>query len=157
MLHRAPCQRGLRSAWLSNSREYIGAAVGADAADEFFADESSLRIFVWAAAHEGCSLHTPHVHQESAVSGVFYVSVPPLSGPISFDDPRGMRPPFAANRLVHYPSAGELLLFPPWIVHGFVENKAGMAGQPRLAEARGSLGHDLALEEASGEPAGRRL
>ena len=70
----------------------------------------------WAAAHEGCSLHTPHVHQESAVSGVFYVSVPPRSGPISFDDPRGMRPPFAANRLVHYPSAGELLLFPPWIV-----------------------------------------
>ena len=116
MLHRAPWQRGLRSAWLSNSREYIGAAVGADAADEFFADESSLRIFVWAAAHEGCSLHTPHVHQESAVSGVFYVSVPPQSGPISFDDPRGMRPPFAANRLVHYPSAGELLLFPPWIV-----------------------------------------
>ena len=114
-----------------------------------------MRIFVWAAAHEGCSLHTPHVHQESAVSGVFYVSVPPLSGPISFDDPRGMRPPFAANRLVHYPSAGELLLFPPWIVHGFVESKADMAGQPGLAEVRGSLEHDLALEEASGEPAGR--
>ena len=97
------------------------------------------------------------MHQESAVSGVFYVSVPPLSGPISFDDPRGMRPPFAANRLVHYPSAGELLLFPPWIVHGFVESKAGMAGQPRLAETRGSLEHGLALEEASREPAGRSL
>ena len=46
-----------------------------------------------------------------------------------------------------------------------VENAASMAGQrealpadcPRLVGARGSLGHALALREASGEPAGRRL
>ena len=47
-----------------------------------------------------------------------------------------------------------------------VENKADMAGQasaaieadrPRLAEARGSLRRDLALNEASRAPAGRRL
>jgi hypothetical protein len=33
-------------------------------------------------------------------------------------DPRGTRPPFARNRLHHDPIAGELLLFPPWLVHG---------------------------------------
>ena len=55
--------RNLRGAWLSNAREYVGAAVGPDAADEFFADGSAIRLFVWAAAHHGCSLHTPHVHQ----------------------------------------------------------------------------------------------
>ena len=46
-----------------------------------------------------------------------------------------------------------------------MENKAGAAGQraaqaagrPLLAEARGSLEHDLALTEASREPAGRGL
>ncbi len=123
--------RALRGAWLSNTREYIGAAVGAETADEFFEDPSAIRMFVWAAVHERCSLHTPHVHQESAVSGVFYVSVPERSGHISFDDPRGLRPPFAANRLVHTPSAGELLLFPPWLVHG-VAPSCDAAG-PRIA------------------------
>ena len=34
---------------------------------------------------------------------------------------------------------------------------AQAAGWPRLAEARGSLRHDLALKGASGEPAGRGL
>ena len=34
---------------------------------------------------------------------------------------------------------------------------AQVAEWPRLAEAHGSLGHDLAPREASGEPAGRRL
>ena len=34
---------------------------------------------------------------------------------------------------------------------------AQAAGWPRLAEAHGSLAHDLAPREASGEPAGRRL
>ena len=34
---------------------------------------------------------------------------------------------------------------------------AQAAGWPRLAEAPGSLGRDLALEGASGEPAGRGL
>ena len=59
----AAAMRNLRGAWLSNAREYVGAAVGPDAADEFFADGSAIRLFVWAAAHHGCSLHTPHVHQ----------------------------------------------------------------------------------------------
>ena len=53
----------LRGAWLSNAREYVGSAVGDDAADDFFVDPTALRLFVWAAAHDGCSLHTPHVHQ----------------------------------------------------------------------------------------------
>ena len=37
---------------------------------------------------------------------------------LSPQDPRGTRPPFARNRLHHAPVAGELLLFPPWLVHG---------------------------------------
>ena len=36
-------------------------------------------------------------------------------------------------------------------------NAAQAAVWPRRAEARGSLDHDLALREASGEPAGRGL
>jgi hypothetical protein len=32
-----------------------------------------------------CSTHTAHVHENSAVSGVFYVRVPARSGAISFE------------------------------------------------------------------------
>ena len=71
------------------------------------------------------------MHQETAISGVFYVSAPPNSGTISFDDPRGMRPPFASNRLVHTPIAGEMLLFPPWLVHAVEPSCEATA--PRIA------------------------
>eukprot|EP00964_Phaeocystis_antarctica_P105073 scaffold70154_cov40-Phaeocystis_antarctica.AAC.1 len=40
---------------------------------------------------------------------------------------------------------------------GLGASPAQAADWPRLAEARGSLRHDLALKEASGEPAGRSL
>ena len=71
----ATAMRALRGAWLSNAREYVGAAVGAESADEFFADPAALRLFVWAAAHEGCSLHTPHVHQERAPLHCRYITI----------------------------------------------------------------------------------
>ena len=62
-------------------------------------------------------MHSRHVHDESAVSGVFYVSVPAGAGAIRFDDPRGALPPFKRNSIEHMPVSGELLLFPPWLAH----------------------------------------
>jgi uncharacterized protein (TIGR02466 family) len=34
------------------------------------------------------AIHVPHIHPHSAVSGTYYVSVPPGSGLIRFEDPR---------------------------------------------------------------------
>jgi len=121
----------LRSAWLADAREYVVGAIGEEGAAGLFDDESSLRMFVWASVHEGCSAHVGHIHENTAVSGVFYLAVPPGSGPITFDDPRGLRPPFARNRLSHEPTAGELLLFPPWIGHSVAPSCA--ATSPRVA------------------------
>ena len=76
----AAAMRNLRGAWLSNAREYVGAAVGPDAADEFFADGSAIRLFVWAAAHHGCSLHTPHVHQVGGIHARYTRDVREMQG-----------------------------------------------------------------------------
>eukprot|EP00316_Scyphosphaera_apsteinii_P022107 CAMPEP_0119325148 /NCGR_PEP_ID=MMETSP1333-20130426/65079_1 /TAXON_ID=418940 /ORGANISM="Scyphosphaera apsteinii, Strain RCC1455" /LENGTH=155 /DNA_ID=CAMNT_0007333039 /DNA_START=130 /DNA_END=594 /DNA_ORIENTATION=- len=56
----------LRKAWMSQMREYLNSAVGVDAADQLFEEESALRLFVWASVHEGCSTHAPHLHENSA-------------------------------------------------------------------------------------------
>lgn len=121
----------LRTAIVSNMREYVANSIGEDTADDYFEDKGELKLFIWASVHKGCSLHTAHVHPETAISGTFYVTAPPGSGTISFDDPRGMRPPFHQNRLVHTPEAGEMILFPPWLVHTVAPSCE--AESPRIA------------------------
>jgi uncharacterized protein (TIGR02466 family) len=34
------------------------------------------------------AVHTPHIHPHSAISGTYYVTAPPGSGAIRFEDPR---------------------------------------------------------------------
>ena len=34
------------------------------------------------------AIHAPHIHPHSAISGTYYVTVPPNSGAIRFEDPR---------------------------------------------------------------------
>lgn len=120
--------------WLTNIEAYVSGSVGEQAAKEFFGDTTQSKLlFVWAAVHEGCSAHATHIHEDSAVSGVFYVTTPPDAGEITFEDPRGLRPPFARNRLTHQPVAGELLLFPPWLHHGVAPSCGMTDGQRRVA------------------------
>ena len=96
---------------------------------------------------QGCSLHANHVHEDSALSGVFYVDAPAGSGSIVFDDPRGPRPPFARNRLAHPPSSGEVLLFPPWLSHGVAPSSCG------ASDARIALSFNVVARAASaGQP-----
>ena len=113
----------------------------------------------------------PHDHENSAVSGVFYVATPPNSGAqfsisanagllrcmqshrprrrrarvppallragcIQFEDPRTARlywgdSPFNPKPLAHTPAAGELLLFPPWLVHSVGSSEG--ATEPRVS------------------------
>ena len=80
------------------------------------AREHPFRLFMWAAVQERCIAHLLHIHKDALLSGCYYVSVPPGAGELIFEDPRGALPPFG-NRIVHSPSAGELILFPPWLAH----------------------------------------
>ena len=78
----------------------------------------------------------PHDHEEAAVSGVFYVATPPAAGNITFEDPRVARlfwsqSPFAQKTVDHEPQAGELLLFPPWLVHSVGSSEGASA--PRVS------------------------
>jgi uncharacterized protein (TIGR02466 family) len=96
-------------------------------------------MFIWASVHHQGSCHPPHVHSDSVVTGTFYAATPRSSAPIIFDDPRGKTPhdimvrveqnllhgtgdvdsgyaPFHTPYVVH-PTAGELIVFPPFLVH----------------------------------------
>lgn len=81
------------------------------------------------------AIHAPHIHPHSAVSGTFYVTVPPGSGAIRFEDPRlglmmaappkrkSARPENRAFFDVE-PRAGQLLLWESWLRHGVETNRA---------------------------------
>ena len=81
------------------------------------------------------AIHAPHIHPHSAISGTYYVTVPPGSGAIRFEDPRlGLMmaaPPRKKsarpeNRVFFdvAPRAGQLLLWESWLRHGVETNKA---------------------------------
>ena len=81
------------------------------------------------------AVHPPHIHPHSVISGTYYVSVPPKSGAIRFEDPRlammmaapprkkKARPdnrPFVDVE----PKPGMLLLWESWLRHGVQTNSA---------------------------------
>jgi uncharacterized protein (TIGR02466 family) len=81
------------------------------------------------------AVHAPHIHPHSVISGTYYVSVPPGSGAIRFEDPRlammMAAPPRKKkarpeNRLFVdvEPKAGALLLWESWLRHGVEANGA---------------------------------
>jgi uncharacterized protein (TIGR02466 family) len=79
------------------------------------------------------AVHTPHLHPHSVVSGTYYVTVPPGSGAIRFEDPRlamlMAAPPKKKNANAENrtfvdvtPKAGMLLLWESWLRHGVAAN-----------------------------------
>ena len=74
------------------------------------------------------SMHDWHTHIESTITGVYYVSVPPGSGPIIFDD--------GVERVTFKPAAGDVIVFPSWLRH--------MANVSRFDEAVHVAGSHLA-------------
>ena len=81
------------------------------------------------------AIHAPHIHPHSAISGTYYVTVPPRAGAIRFEDPRlglMMAAPQkkknarAENRrfVDVAPKTGQLLLWESWLRHGVEPNQA---------------------------------
>jgi len=84
--------------------------------------------------HKG-AVHTPHIHPHSVISGAYYVTAPPGSGAIRFEDPRlGLMmaaPPRKPNARPENrsfvdvaPKPGTLLLWESWLRHGVEPNGA---------------------------------
>ncbi len=81
------------------------------------------------------AIHAPHIHPHSVISGTYYVTVPPKSGAIRFEDPRlGLMmaaPPRKKTARPENrsfvdvaPKAGMLLLWESWLRHGVEPNQA---------------------------------
>jgi protein-export chaperone SecB len=84
---------------------------------------------IWVNVLQESASHPAHIHQHSALSGTYYVSVPPGGAAIHFEDPRmGLMmaaPPRSQtarpeNRdfISMRPKAGNLFLWESWLRHG---------------------------------------
>ena len=90
---------------------------------------------LWVNVMNKGAIHAPHIHPHSVISGTYYVTVPPRSGAIRFEDPRlalMMAAPARKakarleNRLFVdvLPAPGMLLLWESWLRHGVETNRA---------------------------------
>ncbi|HSS13560.1 MAG TPA: TIGR02466 family protein, partial [Rhizomicrobium sp.] len=90
---------------------------------------------LWINVMEKGTVHTPHIHPHSAISGAYYVAVPPNSGAIRFEDPRlplmmaapAKKPnarPENRSFVDVAPRPGLLLLWESWLRHGVETNRA---------------------------------
>jgi uncharacterized protein (TIGR02466 family) len=101
-------------------------------------DPASLdtRIFAWMNMNPTGGFNAPHTHPGAHWSGVYYVRQPKVdsgnSGMIEFLDPRSDLPnwrllqakAFRPKRKIR-PEAGEIVLFPSYLVHWVYPNEAG--------------------------------
>lgn len=96
---------------------------------------------LWVNVMDKGAVHAPHIHPHSVISGTYYVTVPPRSGTIRFEDPRlGLMMAAPAKkekaraenrRFVDItPKPGMLLLWESWLRHGV---EANAAAKPRIS------------------------
>jgi uncharacterized protein (TIGR02466 family) len=96
---------------------------------------------MWVNVMEKGAIHAPHIHPHAVISGTYYVTVPPKSGVIRFEDPRlamMMAAPakkqtarLENRRFVEIaPRPGMLLLWESWLRHGVEPNAAA---KPRIS------------------------
>lgn len=94
-----------------------------------------LKVFSWMNINPPGGYNAPHTHPGAHWSGVYYVAQPNVgsksSGKIEFLDPRTDlpnwrildAPSFAAKKAIR-PEAGELILFPSYLVHWVFPNES---------------------------------
>ena len=90
---------------------------------------------LWINVMKPGAIHAPHIHPHSVISGTYYVTAPPKSGAIRFEDPRlGLlmaAPPKKKTARPENcsfvdvtPKNGMLLLWESWLRHGVEPNSA---------------------------------
>lgn len=103
-------------------------------ADAFgYRGEIQMSLTGWTVINHAGNYNAPHNHAANLLSGALYIAVPEgmKGGDIVFQDPRlnlnahetlgmrqlGLRPPWMNTHLNVPPAAGDLLVFPSWLVH----------------------------------------
>lgn len=125
------------SYFTSSARQQLQAAI-VKAVPQYFAyvgvtqsELPSYTIKMWASVMTSGASHTEHEHSsagECLASGVFYAAAPAGSGAIRFRDHRQHLEshPLAFPTTSGYdlqPSAGQLVMFPPWLLHQVLPSK----------------------------------
>jgi uncharacterized protein (TIGR02466 family) len=112
---------------------------------QFDLDGRRLKLdSLWVNVMDPDAIHAPHIHPHAVISGTYYVTVPPGSGAIRFEDPRlplMMAAPMRrkAARLENrsfvdiQPKPGLLLLWESWLRHGVQPNRVGRARRRRIS------------------------
>ena len=96
---------------------------------------------LWVNVMDKDAIHAPHIHPHAAVSGTYYVTVPPKAGAIRFEDPRLAMMMAAPTRKKNArpenrsfftadPRPGTVLLWESWLRHGVEPNGAR---RPRIS------------------------
>lgn len=88
----------------------------------------------WANINYPGSYNQKHIHFNSMLSGVYYLSVPEKAGRIVFTDPRTQayiitlpvtqKTGLTSRHIRRTPQEGEFVIFPSWIEHGVEVNES---------------------------------
>jgi len=126
-----------RASVFAELEKAIAKQVGAFARElQFDLGGRKLRLdSLWINVMKTGAIHAPHIHPHSVISGTYYVTVPPKSGAIRFEDPRlpmlMAAPPKKKNARPENrsfvdvtPRPGMLLLWESWLRHGVEPNAA---------------------------------
>ena len=126
-----------RASLFADLERAIARQVGAFARDlQFDLGGRKLKLdSLWINVMQKGAIHAPHIHPHSVISGTYYVTAPPKSGAIRFEDPRlamlMAAPPKKKNARPENrsfvdvtPKAGMLLLWESWLRHGVEPNAA---------------------------------
>jgi uncharacterized protein (TIGR02466 family) len=124
-----------RASILADLEKAIARQVAGFARELQFTPRRLVLDSLWINVMEKGAIHAPHIHPHSAISGTYYVTAPPKSGAIRFEDPRlammmaaPLRKPNAraGNRsfVDVSPKPGMLLLWESWLRHGVEPNAA---------------------------------
>ncbi|MHA3770282.1 TIGR02466 family protein [Verrucomicrobiota bacterium sgz303538] len=95
--------------------------------------EIQLSLTGWTVINRRGDYNAPHNHAANLLSGAFYITVPPemRGGEIVFQDPRlnlnahetsamrqlGIKPLWMSTQVNVAPAAGDILVFPSWLMH----------------------------------------
>jgi uncharacterized protein (TIGR02466 family) len=112
---------------------------------QFDLDGRRLKLdSLWVNVMARDAIHAPHIHPHAVISGTYYVTVPPGSGAIRFEDPRlplmmAAPPRRKTARLGNrsfvdvQPKPGLLLLWESWLRHGVQPNRVGRTRGRRIS------------------------
>lgn len=125
-------------------------------------NDGTVKLDLWATVQIGAdAYHADHVHENVFLSGVYYSSVPEGSSPLVLHRPTRRLNEFEKNdygdrenndddKFVVHGKEGEVILFPPWLLHGvppskrYVDtNTSSSSLQPRVSFAFNVSGYSL--------------